>query len=818
MAEHSKSPKQKNVTHSSKKISLTLDKKESSLDKLVLLEYTDINLIKAIQQSDKFEKEFKNKYSQKTAKQNYENISHQLDEYIKRYDKKTQCFKVQYKKPRHKFGRVFPTKALGFTSFNKVIRNTLMMNNYIDLDIKNAQIEIINNIASTNNIELKSVDYYCKNRDTILEEVIKTYNVTRGHAKDLFLSLSFNGYFNTWCKNNNVSNNSSTPFIDTYINDMDTFYQLVKKENTALYNLARKQNKDNVKGGLMALYLQEYETRIMNTVIYWLSTSTDVMNYPNTTYKIGTYEFDGIKLFKENVEKYGLKRLLKDIKEIVLSKTGFDITFVEKPIEGGFDIEYQPYNKSNEESKNDIDGVQTDLEAAQLVYSLYPHWKYCKDRLYVFDNTTGMWSSNRMIQKKILSKHHEQLRKYNQEKNCLSIKSYGSDEQLMNKCLNLIGTLCHDDDWLDNVSDTSKEKLLFNNGILYTKGKKLLFTKKFDPRIVFFEKINCDYDNEDEYDDECLEDIRKRFFYDVLGKEVGDYYIDHLARAIFGCKLKRYVVAIGDSNSGKSTLTTALEKSFGAYIGNYAGENLLYKRNSSSDSGQQMRWALLLRYKRIIISNEVSMGSIINGNTIKKLCGSDNLEGRLHGKEETRFAPHFSSIMMCNDIPTIKPYDDAVDNRLKVIGYKKVYVDEVTDEETELKANHNIGDEINTYEFQEKFREVLFQAYRKFLVHGGVKEPHELSITKETYVEDNTCIVDLLQETYEITGNEDDYIESNLLKEWIKENNAKVSFKKLSVEIKKYCKKNKINNVDNKVKRIDGKNKRVWVGIKCDDF
>ena len=141
MAEHSKSQGQNNVTHNNKKISLTLDKKESSLDKLVLLEYTDINLIKAIQQSDKFEKEFKNKYSQKTAKQNYENISQQLDEYIKRYDKKIQCFKVQYKKPRHKFGRVFPTKALGFTSFNKVIRNTLMMNNYIDLDIKNAQIE-----------------------------------------------------------------------------------------------------------------------------------------------------------------------------------------------------------------------------------------------------------------------------------------------------------------------------------------------------------------------------------------------------------------------------------------------------------------------------------------------------------------------------------------------------------------------------------------------------------------------------------------------------------------------------------------------------
>jgi len=335
--------------------------------------------------------------------------------------------------------------------------------------------------------------------------------------------------------------------------------------------------------------------------------------------------------------------------------------------------------------------------------------------------------------------------------------------------------------------------------------------------VVFFDKINTDYDNECYYDDEVLEDVRKRFFYDVLDEEVGKYYIEHLARAVFGCKMKRFIVAIGDSGSGKSTLTTALQKSFGRYVGNYAGENILYKKGSSSDSGQRMRWALLLRYKRIIISNEISMGSLIDGNTFKKLCGGDRLEGRTHGASEQEFVPHFSPIMMCNDIPTIKPYDDAVDGRLKVIGYKKVYVNEVTDDETELKSDLMIDDEINTPEFQEKFRDVLFKSYENYLINGEMDEPEGLSIAKEEHVEDNESIIDVFRENYEITGDDQDYLESGKLKEWIKESNAKISVKKLTLEIKKYCKKNEITGCETKVKKIEGKNKRVWVGIKGDN-
>lgn len=801
-----------------RKINLKIQQKKLYLDKLVLLEYADINLIKALQKSDKFKKEFENKYSHYHAKQEFKNVSQQLEGYMKRYDKKKECFKVEYKKPRHKYGRVFPTKALGFTSFSKNVRNTLMKDNYIDFDIKNCQVEIIKNVAENNEMELKSIGYYCHNRDNVLEEVSNTYDVTRKQAKSLFLTLSFYGTFNSWCNKNKIVGKKSLPFIDTYIRDIDSFYNTIKKENISLYNLARKKNKENVKGSFLSLYLQEQEAQIIDSVVYYLAENTDIMNYPNTTYKVGTYEYDGIKLLKKNVEPYGVKKLIQLMEKIVYDETGFKIKFEEKKIEGGINIEYEKVEKKEEEETECIEGVESDLEASELVIKLYPYWKFCKNNLYVFNDKNGLWSSNSNIHHSIISRYKEQLREVKVRPDgtkYVGRKSYGSDAQLIKKCITFIcsNEECVNDDWLDEVSETSRGKLLFNNGILYTKKKKLLFTTKFNSNIVFFEKINADFDD-GEFLDEVIEDVKKRFFYDVLGEEVGKYYIEHLARAIFGSKMKRYIIAIGDSNSGKSTLTKCLEKSFGAYIGTYAGENLLYKKGSSADSGQKMRWALRLQYKRIIISNEISMGQQINGNTLKKLCGGDRIEGRNHGEGEKSFIPHFSPIMMCNDIPTIKPYDDAVDGRLKIIGYKKVYVDEVTDEDTELKGNINIDSEINTFEFQEIFRSILFLAYKDFLQNGEMPDPLGLSVAKETYVEDNTSIIELFQEAFEITNNEDDFIESNSLKEWVKETNAKISVKKLSLEIKKYCKKNNLLNVGSKVKKINNKHKRVWVGIK----
>ena len=48
-------------------------------------------------------------------------------------------------------------------------------------------------------------------------------------------------------------------------------------------------------------------------------------------------------------------------------------------------------------------GVKSDLEAAERVIELSPHWVCCNDVLYAFDSRTGMWSDNKNVHFSILS-------------------------------------------------------------------------------------------------------------------------------------------------------------------------------------------------------------------------------------------------------------------------------------------------------------------------------------------------------------------------------------------------------------------------------
>ena len=167
-----------------KKIPLELSNKASSLDNVTFLELVDINAVDALIKADDLENDFSDNYAHKYASGLYTNIVHQLCEYKKLYNKKIGAFKVTYNKPsRHKYGRVFPKKSLGLTSFSKKIRNTFLEDNYIDLDLSNARPAIVYNICKSNDIECPYIEKYIQNRDTILQDVMDSYGVTRKDAK-----------------------------------------------------------------------------------------------------------------------------------------------------------------------------------------------------------------------------------------------------------------------------------------------------------------------------------------------------------------------------------------------------------------------------------------------------------------------------------------------------------------------------------------------------------------------------------------------------------------------------------------------------------
>jgi hypothetical protein len=118
-----------------------------------------------------------------------------------------------------------------------------------------------------------------------------------------------------------------------------------------------------------------------------------------------------------------------------------------------------------------------------------------------------------------------------------------------------------DDAWVHKLFTSSLGKILFTNGYYDFKNSKFFKTndEDYDDTIKFTAKIPFDLkiNNFTEEDFDYINTIRERMFYQPFGDDVGNWYILQLARGLAGDCMKRFLVGIGSSNTGKSLLSSA---------------------------------------------------------------------------------------------------------------------------------------------------------------------------------------------------------------------------------------------------------------------
>jgi hypothetical protein len=191
-----------------KKIELSLTKTESSfLEEIEMIEIIPIERIKALLISSFLKDYWDDNGDAHNAfvKKNYDSEVAQLTAYLKAYRKNEHGIPVKYIKPRHRWGRAFPVKSLGLTTIRRKVRNTLIHGLYKDFDIKNAQPNIILLLCKSNNINCKTIEDYCLNRDKWLGRIMKTYDCERDTAKELLIRLCFFGTFKGWLLENKIT-------------------------------------------------------------------------------------------------------------------------------------------------------------------------------------------------------------------------------------------------------------------------------------------------------------------------------------------------------------------------------------------------------------------------------------------------------------------------------------------------------------------------------------------------------------------------------------------------------------------------------------
>lgn len=308
-------------------------------------------------------------YSQKIASQSYINEKEQLKAYLQCYNKKLGGFQVKYHKAKHKWGRVFPSKALGLTSFAKKTRNTLIKDLYYDFDLSNAQPQILRNICKANNINHDIVEKYCNERDTIMNDIIQASQglVNKDQVKSLIIRLSFYGGFLNWMKEQNVE--FPEPLIvNKYCKQVQEITSRLQISNLELYKTMERCKKDkgetNFMGSFLSTYLQEYELRIVEFVLRKICNETNICstNLPNVFTAV--YEYDGLKLLKDRVNSFGGTDALLNYMNLANLEFGFDMKWELKPISKFYDITFTAPQlpKSIKQQKEEFKLQQLELD------------------------------------------------------------------------------------------------------------------------------------------------------------------------------------------------------------------------------------------------------------------------------------------------------------------------------------------------------------------------------------------------------------------------------------------------------------------------
>ena len=380
-----------------------------------------------------------------------------------------------------------------------------------------------------------------------------------------------------------------------------------------------------------------------------------------------------------------------------------------------------------------------------------------------------------------------------------------------------IKPLLENKDFLKNNLNSSIGKLLFSDGIYDFITKK--FTKGFNHKIVFFKRINRPFPTL--RNEELINTVNKILFIDAfdtgelfgnpLDKEAGEYLKKALTMGIFGDYFrKKFYVAIGNTNCGKSLLVDAMKHCFGDYITTFNANNLYYNPNCSSDEAKRLSWIVDLAHTRLAFSSEIRVvngKSDVDGNAIKSYTsGGDELECRQNFQNSKKIVNVTTMVMLANDIPAIKPIDEAIYERFRFIRYFLKFVDNPIDK-NERKCDGTVKIKFSTSEYKDALLFVIIDCYNnmddkeKTLGTGIINEPACVLDEKNDWMQpEERLFKEIINEYFEITNIPTDYVECSIISSKIKTNNLEMSDNKIGrllktlINVKSPSPTKKINN------------------------
>jgi hypothetical protein len=243
----------------------------------------------------------------------------QLKKYLKMFGNSNQV-SITYNKNLN-MGRRYAMNGLSLQMFSKKIRQSLTYDTHIDIDIVNCHLVLMSQYCKKNNIYCPHLDTFNSERNSRLQEIMNTCNVSKKVAKELILTIMYLGNINDYCINNGFD--SIVPsWCDELNAEFNIIADLIVSKNEDIYkqvSTSRKKEYTNKKASVVSYVLQIIEDDI-------------IINARNKLLDMGfmveTLCFDGVMILKKDIHK----EHLDDLNAYCFNKTGYNVEFEIKPM------------------------------------------------------------------------------------------------------------------------------------------------------------------------------------------------------------------------------------------------------------------------------------------------------------------------------------------------------------------------------------------------------------------------------------------------------------------------------------------------------
>jgi hypothetical protein len=689
-------------------------------------------------------------------------------------------------------GRYVAKNESGLQSLPKNIRAALCKNYYWDFDIVNCHPTFLFQLCKQWGFECQYLQDYVEHRDQHLQKIADELHLSsKDTAKEVFRNIMFgSGQYD-----------GKSEFLDKLIQEMKQITKNFCEKHKEFYEWTKKKKElqnDNrpAENSALAVFLQDVEKMIVLTI-------EDYMKIKKR--RVDTNMFDGGHLLKLPNETEGPQDLLRGAEEWVLSKTGYSIKLLYKPMETTF---VYPIDKNHiyepDENINDAFAAKKLSELAGT--------NLCKNQkgdIFVFSTTKGIWSGEKNDLAELIDGFHDDLIFLQDTGKFIKKHDYGGNTTNIQKMITRLPAKVEVKEF---DYDTSRGKLLFSNGIYDFDTQT--FTEGFDPEIHFAGRIDRPFPATRNPDYEAR--VHKILFEDPYLQEQQEqamFFKTAIARALYGdYSAKRAYLSVGEPNCGRGLLTLSLLQAFQSFVSTFSSNNLLYNAKSSDDEAKKLAWYVPISNTRIAISNEISMmGKSIDGNIMKALSsGGDVINARKLHENETPLKSRTTIFLLTNDVPEMKPNDIGIQNRLCTNELKKSYVANPDPSDPhQAQEDKRLMDEAKSKEWSDALFWILADAWAAFaLTDRTAPKPAAVLAANADWIEKGVSLKSIVAEKYEFTKSEDDWILATELRSYLKSRGIKDSDTKVGREVRK------MTGISKTQKKHDGKVLTVYFGLK----